>query len=432
MTSVWMFQYHVESFFTHYILDDSNPVGKVKEYAIKIEFQEHGSPHAHCLLWVDGAPHIDVDNDDEVCSFINTYVSGMIPDNSDENKHTAKMVKKYETHVHSNYCRWNRSCHFGFPKPPSPCTIICREPEDNDHRENTLKNACDILSKVYEIIEGSSETLNLDDVLQAAGITEQEYLRALKVTHQGRSVILKCNPSDSFTNGCNHNILLLWSANVDFQFVLDEYSTIIYICSYMMKSEKAMGEVLKSVAKECWSEPIKQQLKKIRKAFVGNRVFGAPEAAMRELSMWLMKKSRKVTFVDSNMCDDHVSLPKPGNTLNHMDDDEENIYMTSVHDRYAACPNCIENMCLAKFAVTFEPKYDSSANNDNDNDEHIFEDENDNDIEDNEQHRINDKVIMLKNNLGQMHKRKQESILQVKSFKQNTDPEKYYHSHLTL
>ena len=152
VTSAWMFQYHVESFFTHYIVDDSNPVGKVKEYAINIEFQECGSPHAHCLLWVDGAPHIDVDNDDEVCSFIDTYVSGIIPDNSDENKHAAKMVKKYETHVHSSYCRQNRSCHFGFPKSPSPCTIICREPEDNDQRENTLKNACDILSKVYEII----------------------------------------------------------------------------------------------------------------------------------------------------------------------------------------------------------------------------------------------------------------------------------------
>ena len=47
-----------------------------------------------------------------------------------------------------------------------------------------------------------------------------------------------------------------------------------------MKSEKAMGEVLKSVARECHNEPVAPQLKKIAKAFVGNRVFGAPEAAM--------------------------------------------------------------------------------------------------------------------------------------------------------
>ena len=67
----------------------------------------------------------------------------------------------------------------------------------------------------------------------------------------------------------------------------------MYICSYMMKSEKAMGEVLKNVARECHSKLIEQQLKKIGRAFVGKHVVGAPEAAMHELSMWLMKKSRK-------------------------------------------------------------------------------------------------------------------------------------------
>ena len=132
VTSVTMFQYRVESFFTHYILDKSNPVGKVKEYAIKIEFQECGSPHAHCLMWVDGAPHIDVDTDEDVCSFIDMYVSGVIPNDSIETKHTAKLVKQFQTHSHSSYCRRNHSCHFGFPKAPSPCTVICREPENID------------------------------------------------------------------------------------------------------------------------------------------------------------------------------------------------------------------------------------------------------------------------------------------------------------
>ena len=41
-----------------------------------------------------------------------------------------------------------------------------------------------------------------------------------------------------------------------------------------------MGEVLKSLARECCNEPDAQQLKKIGKAFGGNRVFGTPEAAM--------------------------------------------------------------------------------------------------------------------------------------------------------
>ena len=66
VTSVTMFKYHFESFFTYYILNGCNPLGQVKEYAIKTEFQECGLLHAHCLLSVDGAPHIDVDSDDDV------------------------------------------------------------------------------------------------------------------------------------------------------------------------------------------------------------------------------------------------------------------------------------------------------------------------------------------------------------------------------
>ena len=75
---------------------------------------------------------------------------------------------------------------------------------------------------------------------------------------------------------------------------------------------------------------------------------------MRELSMWLMKKSRKVTFVNSNMKDDRVSLPKTKAALEKMNADEDDVYMTSIHDRYAARPNILEDLCLAKFAVNYE------------------------------------------------------------------------------
>ena len=49
------------------------------------------------------------------------------------------------------------------------------------------------------------------------------------------------------------------------------------------------------------------QMNKIKKEFIGKRVVGAPESAMWVLSMWLMKKSRKVTSVNTNMKDEHVS-----------------------------------------------------------------------------------------------------------------------------
>ena len=45
---------------------------------------------------------------------------------------------------------------------------------------------------------------------------------------------------------------------------------------------------------------------------------------------------------------------------------------------------------------------------------------------------LKNEVIKLKNSLGHMRKRKTESILRVKSFRQHKEPEKYYHSRLIL
>ena len=103
--AVGLFQYRVESFFTHYITGSSDPVGQVIEYAIKIEFQERGSPHAHCLLWVEDAPKIDVDDDNVICNFIDKYASGMVPCDGEGTRHIRELVRKFETHSHSSYCR---------------------------------------------------------------------------------------------------------------------------------------------------------------------------------------------------------------------------------------------------------------------------------------------------------------------------------------
>ena len=54
-----------------------------------------------------------------------------------------------------------------------------------------------------------------------------------------------------FTNAYNHDILSLWRGNVNLQYVSNETATVKYVCSYMTKGEKGMGETLKRVAKEC-------------------------------------------------------------------------------------------------------------------------------------------------------------------------------------
>lgn len=36
-----------------------NPIGKIKDYFYRAEFQQQGSPHVHCLFWMENAPLID-------------------------------------------------------------------------------------------------------------------------------------------------------------------------------------------------------------------------------------------------------------------------------------------------------------------------------------------------------------------------------------
>ena len=185
-------------------------------------------------------------------------------------------------------------------------------------------------------------------------------------------------------NACNHDILSLWGGNVDLQYVINEIATVKYVCIYITKDEKGMGEMLKIVAKECRNDTIHTQMNKIKKEFLGKRVLGAPESAMWVLSMWLMQKSRKVVPVMTSMKDECVSLPKPQSQLAQLHDDDEDVFATSLINRYAARPVSLQNMCLATFAVTYDVIQSATKKEEtdgiNDEEEEMQNTENDNSV----------------------------------------------------
>ena len=51
-----------------------------------------GSPHAHCLLWVKGAPKINKDPHDVACAFTHKYITAVIPLIAPENEHDIKLM----------------------------------------------------------------------------------------------------------------------------------------------------------------------------------------------------------------------------------------------------------------------------------------------------------------------------------------------------
>ena len=94
-------------------------------------------------------------------------------------------------------------------------------------------------------------------------------MSALSVSSKGFNIVLKCDPCDIYINPSNRNILQLWCGNTDLQYVIDEVATVMYMCNYMTKGEKAIGETLKRVAKQCKDDDIRTQMKQNKEGVYG-------------------------------------------------------------------------------------------------------------------------------------------------------------------
>ena len=42
---------------------NANPLGEIVDYAIRVEFQARGSPHAHNVIWIKSVPKFGRDSD---------------------------------------------------------------------------------------------------------------------------------------------------------------------------------------------------------------------------------------------------------------------------------------------------------------------------------------------------------------------------------
>ena len=154
------------------------------------------------------APKIDDAPDDIVCQFIDKYITGTLPQNSVKHEHDISRMRNLQKHAHSDYCRRNRSCRFGFPKPISSKTIISRKPIDENKKE-VIEKAKSILQKIQHFISTSEldiENMSTEEILHKLSVKEDEYINALSISKQGTSIVLKRNPRDIFLNACNIDI----------------------------------------------------------------------------------------------------------------------------------------------------------------------------------------------------------------------------------
>ncbi|XP_061193261.1 uncharacterized protein LOC133201474 [Saccostrea echinata] len=275
-----LFNNRVQRLFTDLIMSPSKPVGDVADFFYRTEFQQRGSPHIHCLLWVRNAPKLNENTEKEICSFVDKYISCSMP--------------------------------------------------------NEIKD-----SELHDIVNAVQVHKSL------AAITKKN------------TIYYKRNVVDGWVNNYNPTLLRAWNANMDIQYVMDPYSCVAYILSYISKAEAEVGELIANAQKEAreGNKDAASAMKHISQVYIQNREVSAQEAVYRVCSMHLKECSREVVFIPTGSNAIKMSLPL--NTLKSRKGNSENIWMSSIIDKYYARPfaQTFEEQCLAEFCsyYSFHP-----------------------------------------------------------------------------
>ncbi|XP_066283397.1 uncharacterized protein [Branchiostoma lanceolatum] len=370
VTAARMFDHRVKLFFEHLIKSPSQPIGEVVDTFTRTEFQQRGSPHIHCLFWVKDAPKLNVNSEEEVCSFVDRYVCSQLPD-SETDKELFDIVSQVQMHRkgHTSSCKkGGKVCRFGFPKPPVKQTFLCSPVAKQDLTDEERTSIAEkerqaevILKKFWEVLDKITEPdkCSTDDILKEAQLTTAQFCDALNLMATRKQVVLRREPKDMWVNNYNPHLLRAWNANMDIQYVLDPYSCVRYIVSYISKAEREMGKLLKQAQKEAreGNEDIVNEMRKVGNAYLYHREVSAQEAVYRVCSLKLKDCTREVTFIPTDEQANRLSKPlaeiqklaREGNC------DEASIWMPSIMDRYKARPpeEPFQSMCAAEFVSEY-------------------------------------------------------------------------------
>ncbi|XP_060756276.1 uncharacterized protein LOC132867382 [Neoarius graeffei] len=382
VTVMRMFEKRVDALMTNLILSPAQPIGEVEDYFYRVEFQARGSPHIHMLIWIKNSPKFDDASDDEVAAFIDRYISCEMPDpETDLELHGIVSEVQVHSRNHSKSCKkGNVACRFGFPKLPVDETFITRPPvvrpsgvldENQDEaaaRERREKRAIAKkrkkakakLQQVRDLLmDAGASFSSLTELLDRCGLTRKQYRKLFDRAANSNVVVLKRHPNDCWVNQYNPDLLRAWNANMDIQYVVDDYSCIMYMMSYVSKPEHEMTQFLKNVIKDVKQSNVNErdEMKQIMQAYVKHREVSAQEAVARTCSLRLKRCSRSVVFLQTD--EEGLKMSHPIGRLKQMEPGSEEVWMSGLPDKYAYRPvePEFEHMCMAEFASEYRVLY---------------------------------------------------------------------------
>ena len=237
------FEHMVQLFIHNFIKSSCHPIGEVVDFFYHVEFQQRGSPHIHGLFWIKNVPEYGKDCDEDIIKFVDNYVSCKA--DSDDLSDLVNLQR----HKHSKTCkkRGHSICRFNFPLPPMPKTMILEPLSETDLDENEADMLKEALGRIRSMLNliNADENMTFVEFLKKLDLSEQKYIKALRLSIKHSTLLLKRSPSEIRINCYNPHLLKAWQANMDIQFVLDPYACAVYILSYITKGQRGMSKLLR-------------------------------------------------------------------------------------------------------------------------------------------------------------------------------------------
>lgn len=347
-------------------LKNTATLGNIKKYFYRIEYQERGAPHVHCMLWTANSPpsrrHCNFENahcllttstaesnnllscfklmssstkptflwtEEEYAEYLDFYVTASLPPK--ETKPTLhKLVVAEQTHKtpctqtchRVKYLKKNRKrvsyCRFDFPRPIQNETIVFLNENSSQPSPSTVLGS-----------------------------------KTNKITgHLYRQYYLKRNADEININDYNPLLLIAWNGNIDVQLLVDGYKFVAdYITNYSTKDLSYSKSLLKSHIKKKIKTnaimPIAVDLLKRKK-------MPSTEMVDNLLGHSLYRFDSDHIFVNTNEEHNRRRVLKTAHKISRQTNSSKRAFVTNPYDDYYPHrPNGLKNFCLLNFIINF-------------------------------------------------------------------------------
>ncbi|WAR15764.1 hypothetical protein MAR_005869 [Mya arenaria] len=109
-----------------------------------------------------------------------------------------------------------------------------------------------------------------------------------------------------------------------------------------------MSEMMRKASKEASSKPVRQALNDIGHIFIKSREVSEHEAILR-----FFLSHYENPFVQTDIPEKRTRVLKPRQILETLNDTDTDIFLPSIHEKYACRPDSLENICLVDFVAKF-------------------------------------------------------------------------------